>query len=184
MTCEYLNMFPGMDTREGVDFDSVNHGFPQDFTNIQYHAKKAHWAGKCCHKVEKKELTVGFFCQSEKCRSKVDNSTLELHKNNKILVRPVSRCSTERDTMTPATHIARPIPNQLLGQVRLYLGRSDADFDNTSVNSCLVWNTEPLFSVSLLKQRLCPLKSVLLQRRYCAIQERRVKVVLKILRVY
>lgn len=152
---------------------------------MQYHAKKAHWAAKWCHKVEnKKELTVGFFCQSEKCRSKVDNSTVELHENNKILVRPVSRWSTERDTMTPATHIARPIPNQLLGQVRLYLGRSDADFDNTSVNSRLVWNTERLFNVSLLKQWLCPLKSVLLQRRYCAHQERHVKVVLKIFRVY
>lgn len=39
--------------------------------------------------------------------------------------------------MTPASRIARPIPNQLLGQVRLYLGRSDADFDNAFVNSHL-----------------------------------------------
>lgn len=155
MTCEYLNMFPGMDTREGVDFDSVNHGltcFSSRLHKYTIPCKESSLSWEVMSQSWKKRVNCRFICQSEKCRSKVDNSTLELHKNNKILVRPVSRCSTERDTMTPATHIARPIPNQLLGQVRLYLGRSDADFDNTSVNSRLVWNTEPLFNVSLLKQ--------------------------------
>lgn len=139
MSCE---RFQAVDTKAGVGCDSAKRGLAH-FSST--HAISSEESSLSCEVTWGKKLTWGCLAS---LKSADQRWITQLQSSTKTQQNPVQtsltmqRCEWHCDPRVP--HIARPIPNNVEGRVRLYLGRSDADFDSSSVNSCLVWNIEPL----------------------------------------